>query len=70
MLWEERLRRDLGLMYRLVACQRGHHRDVQVMADDLVGSTLGEDYPEAAICEVCGRVVPWPNGMPALGHPE
>lgn len=66
LLWSERLRRDLTPIYRFVACRRGRHRDAQVMADDLIGSELGDQYPEVAICEVCGRAVDWPNGTPVL----
>jgi hypothetical protein len=55
LLWAERLRRDLDPIYRLVACRRGRHRDAHVLADDLIGSQLGDDYPEVAVCEVCGR---------------
>jgi hypothetical protein len=33
LLWAERLRRDLALSYRFVACRRGRHRDAQVMGD-------------------------------------
>jgi hypothetical protein len=66
LLWVERLRRDLAPIYRLVACRRGRHRDAHVMADDLLGTALGDDYPEVAICEVCGRAVDWPNGTPTL----
>jgi hypothetical protein len=62
--WDERLRRDLALIVQFVACRHGCHRDVQVMADDLIGSDLGDAYPEVAICEVCGRAVHWPNGIP------
>jgi hypothetical protein len=36
------------------------------MADELVGSELGDAYPEVAICEVCGRTVHWPNGVANL----
>jgi len=46
--------------------EHGRHRDARLMADDLIGSALGEDYPQAAICEVCGRIVEWPNGQ---AHP-
>ena len=53
-------------IYRLVACRCGRHHDAQVMADELIGSDLGDAYPEAAICEVCGRAVHWPNGTPTL----
>jgi hypothetical protein len=63
LLWAERLRHAI---YRLVACRRGRHRDAQVMADDLLGSELGDTYPEVAICEVCGRAIAWPNGRPTL----
>jgi len=70
LLWTQRLRRDLAPIYRLGACRRGRHRDAYLLADDLVGSLLGDDYPELAVCEVCGRAVEWPNGMPALGHRE
>jgi hypothetical protein len=66
LLWAEGVRRDLAPIYRFVACRRGRHRDAHVMADDLVGSDLGDDYPEVAICEVCGRAVDWPNGTPTL----
>jgi hypothetical protein len=69
LLWEERLRRDLAPIYRLVACRRGRHHDAHLMADDLIGSELGDTYPEAAICEVCGRVVAWPNGRPTSAGP-
>jgi hypothetical protein len=62
LLWTQRLRRDLDPIYRLIACRRGRHRDAHLLADALVGSTLAEDFPEAAICEVCGRIVDWPNG--------
>src|SRR5215211_2376088 len=57
LLWAERLRRDLDPIYRLVACRRGRHRDAHLLADDLVGSQLADDYPELAVCEVCGRAV-------------
>jgi hypothetical protein len=66
LLWAERVRRDLAPIYRLLACRRGRHRDAHLMADELVGSPLGQDYPAAAICEVCGRAVAWPNGTPTL----
>ena len=66
LLWADRLRRDLAPIYRLVACRRGRHRDAQVMADELIGSDLAYAYPEVAICEVCGRAVHWPNGVPNL----
>lgn len=66
LLWRERLRRDLAPIYQLLACRRGRHRDADVMADDLIGSELGDTYPEVAICEVCGRAVDWPNGTPTL----
>jgi hypothetical protein len=64
------VRRDLAPIYRFVACRRGRHRDAHVMADDLVGSDLGDDYPEVAICEVCGRAVDWPNGTPHAAKPR
>jgi hypothetical protein len=64
LLWTERLCRDLAPIYRLVACRHGRHRDAHVMADNLVGSEIGDAYPEVAICEVCGRAVDWPNGTP------
>jgi hypothetical protein len=70
LLWEQRLRRDLDPMYRLVACRRGRHRDALLMSDDLAGSSLGDDYPELAVCEVCGRAVEWPNGRPTLARRE
>jgi hypothetical protein len=66
LLWTHRLRRDLALIFRLRACRRGRHRDAHVVANDLLGSTFADDYPELAICEVCGRAVRWPNGTPAL----
>jgi hypothetical protein len=66
LLWAERLRRDLAPIYWFLACRRGRHRDAHLLADELVGSELGADYPAAAICEVCGRAVAWPNGKPAL----
>jgi hypothetical protein len=66
LLLAERLRRDLAPIYRLLACRRGRHHDAHLMADDLIGSELGDTYPEVAICEVCGRAVAWPNGRPTL----
>ena len=69
LLWTDRLRRDFAPVYRLVACRRGRHRDAHVVAGDLVGSALGDDYPEVAICEVCGRAVQWPNGRPIVAGP-
>jgi hypothetical protein len=66
LLWTDRLRRDLAPVYRLVACRRGRHRDAHLIADDLLGSALGDDYPKLAICEVCSRAIQWPNGRPAL----
>jgi hypothetical protein len=36
------------------------------MAYELIGSELGDEYPEVAICEVCGRTIDWPNGTPTL----
>jgi hypothetical protein len=66
LLWAERLCRDLAPIYQFLACRRGRHHDAQVMADDLIGSDLADDYPEVAICEVCGRAVDWPNGTPTL----
>jgi len=70
LLWTQRLRRDLAPIYRLIGCRRGRHHDAHLLADDLVGSPLGDDYPELAVCEVCGRAVEWPNGMPALVRRE
>jgi hypothetical protein len=70
LLWTERLRRDLSPIYRLVACRRGRHRDAHLLADDLVGSPFGDDYPKLAVCEVCYRAVEWPNGMPTPGRRE
>jgi hypothetical protein len=70
LLWKQRLRRDLDPMYRLVACRRGRHRDALLISDDLAGSPLGDDYPELAVCEVCGRAVAWPNGKPTLVRRE
>jgi hypothetical protein len=66
LVWTERVRRDLALIYRVVGCRRGRHRDAHVMADELIGSPLGDEYPELAVCEVCGRAVEWPNGTPTL----
>jgi hypothetical protein len=66
LLWTERLRRDLAPIYQLLACRRGRHHDAHVTADDLIGSQLGDTYPELAICEVCGRAIDWPNGIPTL----
>jgi hypothetical protein len=66
LLWGQRLRRDLAPIYRLAACRRGRHRDAHLLADNLVGSPLGDDFPELAVCEVCGRTVDWPNGTPDL----
>jgi hypothetical protein len=34
----------------------------------LLGSSLGDDYPELAVCEVCGRAIEWPNGWPTLAR--
>jgi hypothetical protein len=70
LLWTERLRRDLAPIYQVVACRRGRHRDALVMADALVGSELGDAYPEMAICEICGRAIYWPNGTPTVAGPE
>jgi hypothetical protein len=66
LLWMERVRRDLDPIYRVVACRRGRHRDAHMLADDLVGSPLADDYPELAVCEICGRAVEWPNGRPSI----
>jgi hypothetical protein len=66
LLWRQRLRRDIAPILRLVACRRGRHHDAHLLADDLVGSPLGDDYPELAVCDVCGRAVEWPNGAPGL----
>jgi hypothetical protein len=66
LLWAERLRRDLDPIYRLVACCRGRHRDAHVLADDLVGGPLADDYPELAVCDVCGRAIEWPSGKPSV----
>ncbi len=52
LLWTERLRRDLAPIYQLATCRRGRHRDAYLVADDLVGGLLGDDYPEVAICEL------------------
>lgn len=67
LLWAQRLRRDLDPIYQLVACRRGRHRDAHLLADDLVGSPLADDYPELAVCEICGRAIEWPNGRPRIG---
>jgi hypothetical protein len=64
LLWTERLRRDLAPLYKLVPCRRGRHPDAHIVADELVGSELGDRHPEVAICEFCGRTVAWPNGRP------
>jgi len=69
LLRTERLRRDLAPMFRFLDCRRGRHRDALVMADALVGSELGDAYPELAICEVCGRAIHWPNGTPTVAGP-
>jgi hypothetical protein len=69
LLWAERLPRDLAPIYQLLACRRGHHRDAHIVAGDLVGSALGDDYPEVAICEVCGRAIQWANGRPTVAGP-
>jgi len=53
LLWTERLRRDLASIYRLVACRRGRHRDAHLLADDIIGSQLADDYPS------------WPSARPA-----
>jgi hypothetical protein len=53
-------------IYQLVACRRGRHRDAHLLADDLIGSLLGHDHRELAVCEVCCRAVEWPHGVPAL----
>ena len=66
LLWTERLRRDLAPIYQFLGCRRGRHRDAHVMADELIGSELANEYPEVTICEVCGRAVHWPNGVPNL----
>jgi hypothetical protein len=69
LLWTHRLRRELAPIYRLLSCRRGRHRDAHILADALFGGTLADNYPELAICEVCGRAVQWPNGTPALVRP-
>src|SRR6266545_6784403 len=69
LLWTERLRRDLAPIYQLATCRRGRHRDAYLVADDLVGGLLGDDYPEVAICELCGRAIQWPNGRPTVAGP-
>jgi hypothetical protein len=56
----------LAPILRLVACRRGRHHDADLLADDFVGSTLGDDYPELAVCDVSGRAVEWPNGTPTM----
>jgi len=66
LLWAERLRRDLAPIFRFLVCRNDRHHDALVMADALVGSELGDEYPEVAICEACGRAVDWPNGTPTL----
>jgi hypothetical protein len=60
------MRRDLDPIYRLVAGRRGRHRDAHMLGDDLIGSQLADDYPELAVCEVCGRAVDWPTGKPSI----
>jgi hypothetical protein len=70
LLWTHRLRHYLAPIHRLVACRRGRHRDAHLLADDFVGSALADDHPAAAICEVCGRVLCWPNGRLAGRHSQ
>jgi hypothetical protein len=66
-LWTYGLERRLAdPLQRKLSCPRGRHRYAHLLADELVGSQLGDDYPELAICERCGHAVPWPNGMPDL----
>jgi hypothetical protein len=45
---------------------RGRHHYDQVLADSLVGSELGDAYPERDICERYGHGVSWPNGPLSL----
>jgi hypothetical protein len=52
---------------RRIGCPRGRHRDAQVLAEALVGSRLGDDFPALALCARCGHAVAWPNGQPQLG---
>lgn len=70
LLWTERLRRDLDPVFRLVVCRRGLHRDAYLMDDDLIGSTLADVYPRAAICLVCGRTIEWPHGELTPDSPQ
>jgi hypothetical protein len=66
-LWAYTLRPLLvDPLQRRIGCPRGRHRYAQVLADELVGADLGFDYPEVAICELCGDAVEWPNGTPDL----
>jgi hypothetical protein len=67
LLWAQWVRRDLDPIHRLVVCRRGRHRNAHMLADDFVGGPLADAYPESAVCEVCGRVVEWPNGRPNIG---
>ena len=39
------------------------------MADDLIGSDLGDADLEVATWEVGGRAVHWPNGTPTVAGP-
>jgi hypothetical protein len=57
-------------VFFFAACRRGRHRDAHIMADALIGSKLANEYPEAAICEVCGLAVDWPNGILTLHGQE
>jgi hypothetical protein len=67
-LWTYTLRPLLAdPILRRISCPRSRHRYAHVLADSLVGSQLGDDYPELALCARCGQAVAWPNGQPQLG---
>jgi hypothetical protein len=74
-----RLRHDWGWLWasrsgrcwfdpvqRRVGCPRGRHRYGHLVADELLGGIDALDYPELAICQLCGHTVQWPNGKPTL----
>jgi hypothetical protein len=67
-LWTYTLRPLLtNLVQPSIGRPRGRHRYAHLLADQLLGSQLGDDYPELAICALCGHAVRWPNGVPSLG---
>jgi hypothetical protein len=64
-LWALTLRPILvNPLQRRVGCPRGHHRCGRLVADELIGSRDALDYPELAICQLCGDTLKWPNGKP------